>query len=71
MTRKEPTLETARIHRNYINYHVLASNWPLFVFIFTIPILFISVPLSYWIYARRYDRLRVTLHPKTLTSKAS
>ncbi len=66
MSRKEPTLETARIHRNYVTYHVLATNWPLLVFIFTIPFLLISVPLSYWIFSRRHARLRVTLHPKTL-----
>lgn len=66
VTRKEPTLETARIHRNYVTYFVLATNWPFLVFIITIPILLVSVPLSYWLFSRRYERLRVTLHPKTM-----
>jgi putative membrane protein len=66
VARQEPTLEQAKIRRQYISYHVIANNWPLLVMIITIPILLISVPISLWVYKRRYERLLVTLHPKTL-----
>lgn len=66
MARQEPTLEKARINPNQVIYHVLAVNAVLVAFIVTIPLLIVSIPISYWIYHRRYKRLLVTLHPKTL-----
>ncbi len=63
---RETTIAEPRITDKAIQYHVLGAALGVSVFIVTIPLLIIIVPLANWYYRLYFGRMRITLTNRSL-----